>query len=160
MRSEGGAGVKDPACQCWDLRDMGLIPGLGRSLEDAWQSTPLFLPGESHGQRSLVGYSPWGRKELDMTEPLSTSTHPQSKAATQGHSVCTHRCLSSVMWWFRTFESWGQIKVSVSCVLMNYSVRKYDNEIVEVSSGERKWTVGTCLCISRAVNSLHTTSLD
>ena len=34
----------------------------------AWQSTPVFLPGESHGQRSLVGYSPWGRKELDTAE--------------------------------------------------------------------------------------------
>ena len=33
-----------------------------------WQPTPAFLPGESHGQTSLVGYSPWGRKELDMTE--------------------------------------------------------------------------------------------
>ena len=32
------------------------------------QPTPVFLPGESHGQRNLVGYSPWGRKELDMTE--------------------------------------------------------------------------------------------
>ena len=34
----------------------------------AWQPTPAFLPGESHGQRSLTGYSPWGRRELDMTE--------------------------------------------------------------------------------------------
>ena len=33
-----------------------------------WQPTPVFLPGEFHGQRSLVGYSPWGHKELDMTE--------------------------------------------------------------------------------------------
>ena len=32
-----------------------------------WLPTPVFLPGESHGQRSLVGYSPWGCKELDMT---------------------------------------------------------------------------------------------
>ena len=32
--------------------------------------TPVFLPGEFHGQRSLVGYSPWGRKESDMTEQL------------------------------------------------------------------------------------------
>ena len=30
-----------------------------------WQPTPVFLPGESHGQRSLVGYSPWGRKETN-----------------------------------------------------------------------------------------------
>ena len=35
-----------------------------------WQPTPVFLPGESHGQRSLVGYSPWDRKESDMTERL------------------------------------------------------------------------------------------
>ena len=35
-----------------------------------WQPTPLFLPGKVHGQRTLVGYSPWGCKELDMTEQL------------------------------------------------------------------------------------------
>ena len=34
----------------------------------AWQPAPVFLPGESHGQRSLAGYSPWGRKESDTTE--------------------------------------------------------------------------------------------
>ena len=34
--------------------------------------TPVFLPGESHGRRSLVGYSPWGRKESDTTERLHT----------------------------------------------------------------------------------------
>ena len=35
-----------------------------------WLPTPVFLPGKSHGQRSLVGYSPWGRKESDTTERL------------------------------------------------------------------------------------------
>ena len=39
-------------------------------LKEGWQPSPVFLPGESHGQRSLVGYSPWGRKELDTTEHL------------------------------------------------------------------------------------------
>ena len=38
--------------------------------EKKWQSTPVLLPGKSHGQRSLVGYSPWGHKELDKTEQL------------------------------------------------------------------------------------------
>ena len=33
-----------------------------------WQPTPVLLPGKSHGWRSLVGYSPWGRKESDTTE--------------------------------------------------------------------------------------------
>ena len=35
-----------------------------------WQPTPVPLPGKSHGQRTLVGYSPWGRKEWDTTEQL------------------------------------------------------------------------------------------
>ena len=37
-------------------------------LEELWQPTPVFLPGESHGQRSLAGYGPWDCKESDMTE--------------------------------------------------------------------------------------------
>ena len=40
-----------------------------------WQPTPVFLPGKSHGWRSLVGYSPWGRKELDTTELLHFHTY-------------------------------------------------------------------------------------
>ena len=40
------------------------------ALEKGTAPTPVFLPGESHGQRSLVGYGPWGRKELDTTEQL------------------------------------------------------------------------------------------
>ena len=37
----------------------------------AWQCTPVFLPGKCHGQRSLAGCSPWGRKELDLIEQLT-----------------------------------------------------------------------------------------
>ena len=40
-----------------------------------WQPTPVFLPGKSHGWRSLVGYSPWGRKESDMTKRLHFHFH-------------------------------------------------------------------------------------
>ena len=42
-----------------------------------WLPTPVFLPEKSHGQRSLVGCSPWGHKESDMTEQQSTHTHTQ-----------------------------------------------------------------------------------
>ena len=41
-------------------------------LEKGMATTPVFLPGEFHGQRSLVGYSLWGHKELDVTERLTT----------------------------------------------------------------------------------------
>ena len=40
-----------------------------------WQSTPALLPGKSHGRRSLIGYSPWGRKESDRTEQLHFHFH-------------------------------------------------------------------------------------
>ena len=52
--------------QCRRLRFdpwVGKIPWKGK-----WQPTPVFLPEESHGQNSLAGYSPWGRKELEVTE--------------------------------------------------------------------------------------------
>ena len=48
----------------------------------------VFLPGESHGQRSLVGHSPWGRKELDTTECLSAYHGIQEN----GFSQCLPRC--------------------------------------------------------------------
>ena len=44
-----------------------------------WQPTPVFLAGESQGQRSLVGYSPWGCKELDMTEQLNFPRYRKRK---------------------------------------------------------------------------------
>ena len=40
-----------------------------------WLPTPVFLPGEFHGQRSLAGYSPWGLKELDTTERITLPLH-------------------------------------------------------------------------------------
>ena len=43
--------------------------------QSKWQSTPVLLPGKSHGHRSLVGYSPWGRKESDTTE--QRQNHPK-----------------------------------------------------------------------------------
>ena len=61
------------------MGDLGLIPGLGRfPWRRAWQPTPVFLPGEFQGQRSLAGYSPWGHKESVTTERL---THKQSQSA-------------------------------------------------------------------------------
>ena len=59
---------KESTCNAGDTGDISLIPGSGRSPGGAWQPTPVFLPGEFHGQSSLADYSPQGRKESDMTE--------------------------------------------------------------------------------------------
>ena len=68
---QGGSSGQDSNCQCrrskrhgfdaGDLRDVCLVPELGRCLRGG-QPSPVFLPGVSLGQRSLVGYSPWVAK--------------------------------------------------------------------------------------------------
>ena len=63
-----------------NLKDTGLIPGSRRfPWRRKWQTTPVFLTGESHGQRSLVGNGPWGSKELDMTDYVHTHTHTHTE---------------------------------------------------------------------------------
>ena len=58
--------VRSLSANAGDVRDPSSIPGWGRS--PGGGNTPVFLPGEFHGQRSLVGCSPWGHKESDLTE--------------------------------------------------------------------------------------------
>ena len=64
----GSASGKEPACQCRRQKRLRFNPWVGKiPWRRAWQPTPAFLPGESHGPRSLAGYT-WGCKELDTTE--------------------------------------------------------------------------------------------
>ena len=59
--------VKNLPANARGIRDMGSIPGWG-SWRRAWQPTSAFLSGESHEQRSLIHYSPYGLRESHMTE--------------------------------------------------------------------------------------------
>ena len=64
----GGSDGEGSAC---DSARVGFDPLVGKiPWRREWQPTPVFVPGESHGQRSLVGYNTWSRKELEMTERL------------------------------------------------------------------------------------------
>ena len=66
-----------------------------------WQSTPAPLPGKSHGQRSLIGYSPWGRKESDTTEQLYF--HFQANylpSLALWFFVCKNKILSIPLLWY------------------------------------------------------------
>ena len=68
MGFPGGSVVKNPPAQ-QEMQEMWLDPWVGKiPWRRAWQPTPVFLPGESHGLGSLVGYSPLGNKESDMTK--------------------------------------------------------------------------------------------
>ena len=80
----GGTEGKELSCQC---RRVGKIPS-----RRAWQRIAVFLPGQSHGQRSLAGYSPSGCRELDTTE-----------VSEDRHAHLIFFILSSVDWLWRCF---------------------------------------------------------
>ena len=61
--------VKNPPAKAGETQRYWFDPWVGKiPWKRKWQPTPVFLPGKSHGQSSLADYSPWGRKESDLTE--------------------------------------------------------------------------------------------
>ena len=63
-----GASGKESICQCRRHKTLVWSLGWEDPLKRAWRPTPVFLPGESHIQSNLAGYSPWDCEESDMTE--------------------------------------------------------------------------------------------
>ena len=90
----GGTRGKESTCQYRRHKRHGFNPWAGKiPRRKAWQTTPVSLPGESHQQRSLAGYSSQGCKELDMTEWLSTIIFTAS-AAWEALAPTWNVCLS------------------------------------------------------------------
>ena len=77
---QGGAVIQNLPAHPVVAGDAGSSPGLGRSpWSSKWQVAPVSSPGNSYGQRSLVAYSSWGHKEMDMTERPSMHMHAHIK---------------------------------------------------------------------------------
>ena len=77
MGFPASASGKESASQCRIHKRQQFDPLIRKIWRKKWQCTPVFLPGKSHGKRSLAGYSPWGHKESDTAEHLSHN--PQVK---------------------------------------------------------------------------------
>ena len=94
-----------------------------------WLPTPVFLPGESHGQRNMLGYSSWGRKESDTTEWLihtHARTHTHAHTHTHTHTVKQDLCSfclkmiwkrKLVIWRIWSFLSWSPLLLPIFCAL-------------------------------------------
>ena len=81
--------VKNPPASAGD---MGLLSRWGKiPWRRKWQPTPVFLPGKPHGWRSLVGYSPWGHKELDMTQQPNNNKSRVYRSIAGVDRVCSCR---------------------------------------------------------------------
>ena len=96
LGSSSGSRGKESACQCRRCRRPGFSPWVGKMpWRREWLPTPVFLPGEFHGQRSLVGYSPQGRKELDMPEQILNipfmGQHSQTTQSPVLRYCCKHK---------------------------------------------------------------------
>ena len=66
--TKGFPGGSDGKESAYSAGNLDSIPGSGRSPGEGNGNPPIFLPGEFHGQRSLVGYSSWGRKESELSD--------------------------------------------------------------------------------------------
>ena len=86
------ASGKEPACQCRNCKRGRFYPCVRKiPWSRKWQPTPVFMPRKFHGQQRLVLYSPWGRRESDMTEQLNTHTHTHTPTHTHTHThTLTH----------------------------------------------------------------------
>ena len=86
---------KESVCKTGDMEGAaGLIPGLGRPpWGRKWRPTPVCLPEKCHGQKSLAGYSPWGRKESDTTQQLNSNSKdlPYSTGNSMQYLLITYK---------------------------------------------------------------------
>ena len=74
----GGIKAKESVCQCRRYKRCSFNPWVGKiPWRRKWQPTPVLLLGQSHGLRSLAGYSPWGCKESDTTEQAHASSNQE-----------------------------------------------------------------------------------
>ena len=84
----GNASGEEPACLCRRHKRQRFNSWVEKiSWRRKWQPTLVFSPGEGHGQRSLVGYSPWSCKELDEIEPMCAHVH--ARAHTHTHTIAS-----------------------------------------------------------------------
>ena len=108
-------GSSDGKSICWQCRKSGFNPWVGKiPWRRKWQPTSVLLPGKFHGWRSLVGYSPWDRKESDTTEQL--------------HWICffiTHRsaCYIVLYIWMYSFVGLQIYELIFKLHLINHSGR-------------------------------------
>ena len=103
--SQEALAVKNPPASAGDLRDTCSTPGSGKTpWRRARQPTPLFLPGESHGQGSLAGYSPWGCTEKRLSTYARCSEHESiiicSSPCLQSFGICTQKWNHWIRRWF------------------------------------------------------------
>ena len=142
--------IKNPPASAGDIRDAGSIPGSGRSPGGGHGSPLVFLPGESHGQRSLVGYSPRGCKEADTTEALPTQAElpsavntPVTKLRIKWVLLLVLLVISSKSWNMLVFEirkeTLSKLKLLIPVLFGSWVIRMWVSDIF--TSHDKQWLI-------------------
>ena len=101
----GGSSGKEPACRFQRRKRRRFDPWVRKiPWRRTWQPTPVFLPRESHEQRSLMGYSPWGHKESEMTNSLTSYHKREFYFSEEPHPDWQHLLLLAE-------ERWGALLI-------------------------------------------------
>ena len=133
----GGSSGKESTCWCRRCRRLRLYPWTRKiPWSRKWQPAPVFLPGRFRGQRSLTGYSPWGHKESDVTEQLSTQAHTHTHTSFVTNDILDLRTRSLM----GEGSSWSSV-CNIFCSLFNSSLRG-----LSTTNCHLPRTLAICLC--------------
>ena len=159
LGSSSGSRGKESACQCRRCRRQGFSPWVGKiPWRREWLPTPVFMPGEFHGQRSLLGYSPQGHKESDTPEQIlnipltgqhsdNTVPCPELLLQTNFDIVLT---LELTGCHCAGYQAGGQLKRLQACTVVGLGWRHSSSARITVSfiSLESRWEQKTSLVCS------------
>ena len=145
----GGAVVKSPSArQCRRHKRHGFSPWVGTiPWRRKWQLTPVFLPGESHGQRSLAGSGPWGLKESDMAGHTHTHTRTTQPLNAKGLGGCVCPLCPPEPLHFIT-AAWGPRKAPLTCVSQEGQGARL------MGAGVAAWRAGSSRPVPRNVDGM------
>ena len=135
------------------MQETGFDPWVGKiPWRRKWQPSPVFLPGKSHGQRSLAGYSPWSCKELDMTNKL-THTHTEGfpSGASGKELPCQSRRHET---WVRSLGQEDPLEKGMQLTSVFFSIPRTDEPVrlpsIELQWVKQDWSNLAHMCIHRA----------
>ena len=151
MLSKGGEMQLVPIClqeQLIDIRKMEIHPRQSVKQRRQWHPTPVLLPGKSRGWRSLVGCSPWGCEESDMTERLPFHFSLSCIGEGKGNPLqcsCLENPRDRGAWWAAVYgvaQSWTRLKRLSSSsssqlniwIIFNYLIKK-------IMSKRSQWSI-------------------
>ena len=140
----GGSVVKNLPADAGDVKFDPLVRKI--PWRRKWQPTPVFLPGKSHRQRSLVGYSPWGRKSesvSEVTQSCSTVCNPMecSLPSSSVHGIFQARILEWVAISFSKRSSRPRDWIQVSCIA-GFTVAKSQRKLTDWTTNNSKMKTG------------------